>query len=231
MQEYTRTEEQAQAEWEALNPAEGTILWYDKWFVENVADVSAIPGKPNYYRELMAWMDSYAQERAESGDTDEAWLDSLREQYQIAVDDIETSERYLAQEADLKNEEALEAEFQAQWEAEAKAQWEALKPEPDTTLWYEKWAAESLRYQGKRDSGRYYCNLMATLAEFQAEREAFSDDDGYLSCIRDEYEATRSDIAKWDADSAAEKLALEGGLDLSGTGHIIGVFFTGCYDS
>lgn len=71
----------AKVAWEAFQPEENTIEWYDRHFAEN-QDIRDRPGQPrsHYYRILLAILDEYKQERADFGD-DEAWLSCLRDQY------------------------------------------------------------------------------------------------------------------------------------------------------
>lgn len=115
-------------------------------------------------------------------------------------------------------------------EAKAKAEWEAFQPKKDTIEWYDKWFADNTVDLGPRNSE--YRARLECLKEWRTEREEFGDDDGWLAVLREQYQDCMIDEAQWAAESAAMESLAEGGLDLSGTGHIIGILFTGLsYDN
>ena len=92
-------EAEAKAKWEDMNPAPGTIEWYEKFFAEH-QDVYL--GDPQYYRTMMRFLAEYRQERADHGH-DESWLAVLREQCQEVQRDVaEMAAREAARKAALE---------------------------------------------------------------------------------------------------------------------------------
>lgn len=85
MPAYKGTEEQAKAEWEALTPEEGTILWYDKWFA-GLQDFGTPQSNPQYYTSVMSQMSDYEEERKQHND-DETWVEILKGDYEQALKD------------------------------------------------------------------------------------------------------------------------------------------------
>lgn len=93
-------ENQAKAEWEAFQPEEGTIDWYDKFFVDQM-DLGSPTCTPTYYRNVKEQLAEWKQEREDFGD-DEAWLVVLREQYEQVQADIAEWDAAAAKEKTLK---------------------------------------------------------------------------------------------------------------------------------
>lgn len=103
-------EEAAKFAWEAFQPEEGTIEWYDKYFID-YADLGSPTTRPNYYRGVMAVLAEWRKEREEFGD-DDAWLSILRENWeQCEEDTAEFVARVAAEHAAALT--ALQTKYQA----------------------------------------------------------------------------------------------------------------------
>lgn len=92
--EDAAAEAEAKARWEAFQPTEGTIEWYDKWFADTTVDNGP---RTSEYRSRWEYIKEWNQERADFGD-DDGWLSVMQENYQMELDQIAEFDLILAEE-------------------------------------------------------------------------------------------------------------------------------------
>lgn len=72
-------------------------------------------------------------------------------------------------------------------EAVAKERWFSETPEEGTIAWFHRWQAVRCTPETMPD---FYVQCWGTLREFEDAQEEFGDDEAWLECLREQYDAT-----------------------------------------
>lgn len=72
-------------------------------------------------------------------------------------------------------------------EASARKLWNGLNPQPGTIDWYQRVTVEANAESTPATNPRYYRDMVAELTQYEAEREAFDDDEAWLAQLTDEF--------------------------------------------